>query len=142
MRLLPVPQAIANAEKDYRSFDNDRNTVVEEVHRLTKAGVSAKAIATLVGLSDRQVQRIRGVETSPNRWYQFDRSEIRSERLERTADAAIDLACRLRDEDPQLVFRSLDLLDRHALQELTMVLLAAVPMDRSKDDIFGWVVDE
>ena len=142
MRLLPVPQAIANAEKDDRSFDNDRNTVVEEVHRLTKAGVSAKAIATLVGLSDRQVQRIRGVETSPNRWYQFDRSEIRSERLERTADAAIDLACRLRDEDPQLVFRSLDLLDRHALQELTMVLLAAVPMDRSKDDIFGWVVDE
>jgi hypothetical protein len=90
-------------------------------------------------MSDRQVQRLRTVEPVPKRWYRYDRSEIRSERLERTADAALDLACRLRDEDPQLVFRSIELLDRQALQELAMVLLAAVPVDRSKDQIFGWV---
>jgi len=140
MRLLPVPQAVANAEKDYRRLDCDRNTVVDEVHRLTKAGVSAKAIATLVGMSDRQVQRIRGFEASPNRWYQFDRSEIRSERLERTAAAALDLACRIRDEDPQLVFRSLDLMERHTLMELTMILLAAFPIDLTVDEIFEWVL--
>ena len=140
MRLLPVPQAVANAEKDYRRFDSDRNTSIEEVHRLTRAGVSAKAIATLVGLSDRQVQRIRGVEEPTKNWYTFDRSEIRSERLERTAAAALDLACRIRDEDPQLVFRSLDLMERHTLMELTMILLAAFPIDLTVDEIFDWVL--
>jgi hypothetical protein len=141
MRLLPVPQAVSTAEKDYRKFDfhRERNDIIDEVHRLTNAGVSAVAIAGIVGMSDRQVQRLRTVEPVPKRWYRYDRSEIRSERLERTADAALDLACRLRDEDPQLVFRSIELLDRQALQELAMVLLAAVPLDRSKDEIFGWV---
>lgn len=141
MRLLPVPQAVSTAEKDYRHFDShrERNDIIDEVHRLTNAGVSAVAIAGIVGMSDRQVQRLRTVEPVPKRWYRYDRSEIRSERLERTADAALDLACRLRDEDPQLVFRSIELLDRQALQELAMVLLAAVPVDRSKDQIFGWV---
>jgi len=141
MRLLPVRQAVSTAEKDYRKFDShrERNDIIDEVHRLTNAGVSAVAIAGIVGMSDRQVQRLRTVEPVPKRWYRYDRSEIRSERLERTADAALDLACRLRDEDPQLVFRSIELLDRQALQELAMVLLAAVPVDRSKDQIFGWV---
>ena len=141
MRLLPVPQAVSTAEKDYRKFDShrERNDIIDEVHRLTNAGVSAVAIAGIVGMSDRQVQRLRSVEPVPKRWYRYDRSEIRSERLERTADAALDLACRLHDEDPQLVYRSIELLDRQALQELAMVLLAAVPLDRSKDEIFGWV---
>jgi len=141
MRLLPVRQAVSTAEKDYRKFDShrERNDIIDEVHRLTNAGVSAVAIAGIVGMSDRQVQRLRTVEPVPKRWYRYDRSEIRSERLERTADAALDLACRLRDEDPQLVFRSIELLDRQALQELAMVLLAAVPIDRCKDQIFGWV---
>jgi hypothetical protein len=140
MNLMRVPLAIAAAEKDYRGFDSDRNAVIEEVHRLTRAGVSAKAIATLVGMSDRQVQRIRGVEEPAKTWYRFDQSEIRSERLERTAAAALDLACRIRDEDPQLVFRSLDLMERQTLMELTMILLAAFPIDLTVDEIFEWVL--
>ena len=141
MRLLPVPQAIADAEKQYRRIDTERerNEMIDEVHRLTKVGVSAQTIADLVGMSERQVQRIRGFEAPPKRWYAFELSERRCDKLERTADAAIDLACKLRDEDPQLVFRSLELLDRQALQELTMVLLAGLPLDRSKDDLFGWL---
>jgi len=33
----------------------------------------------------------------------------------------------------------LELLDRQALQELTMILLAALPLDRTKEDLLGWV---
>jgi deferrochelatase/peroxidase EfeB len=142
VRLLPVPQAVADAEKAYRRFDSNRERTdkVDEIHRLTKAGVSATAIAVIVGMSDRQVQRIRSEHAAPKRWYRFDRSEIRSERLERTAAAAIDLACRIRDEDPQLVFRSLDLMERQALMELTMILLAGFPIDLTVDEIFEWVL--
>ena len=138
--MSPILKAVKNAEKNYRGLDSDRNSTVDEVHRLTKAGVSANAIAVLVGMSDRQVQRMRGEEPAPKRWYQFDQSEKRSARLEQTAEAAIDLACRIRDEDPQLVFRSLDLLDRHELQELTMILLAGFPIDLTVDEIFEWVL--
>ena len=141
MRLLPVPQALSTAEKAYRKFDSnrERNDTIDEVHRLTNAGVSAMAISGIVGMSERQIQRLRGVESAEKRWYRYDRSEIRSERLERTADAALELACRLRDEDPQLVYRSIELLDRQSLQELAMILLAAIPLDRTKDQLLGWV---
>lgn len=141
VRFLPVPQAVADAEKDYRRFDTNRERLeqVDEIHRLTKAGVSATAIAVIVGMSDRNVQRIRGELPAPKRWYRFERSERRAAKLEQTVEAALDLACRIRDEDPQLVFRSLELLDRQALQELTMILLAALPLDRTKEDLLGWV---
>ena len=141
VRLLPVPQAVADAEKAYRRFDTnrERTDTVDEIHRLTKAGVSANAIAVIVGMSERQVQRIRSEQAAPKRWYRFDRSERRAAKLEDTVEAALDLACRIRDEDPQLVFRSLELLDRQALQELTMILLAALPLDRTKDDLLGWM---
>ena len=137
---MNILKAVKNAEKDYRGLDSDRNANIDEVHRLTKAGVSATNIAVLVGMSDRQVQRMRGVAEAPKRWYQFDKSEKRSAKLEETATAAIDLACRIRDEDPQLVFRSLDLLNRHDLQELTMILLAGFPIELTVDEIFEWVL--
>jgi hypothetical protein len=90
-------------------------------------------------MSERQVQRIRSERVAPKRWYRFDHSERRAAKLEDTVEAALDLACRIRDEDPQLVFRSLELLDRQALQELTMILLAALPLDRTKERLLGWV---
>ena len=141
VRLLPVPQAVADAEKDYRRFDanRERHETVEEIHRLTKAGVSATAIAVIVGMSDRNVQRIRGEVQAPKRWYTIEHSERRAAKLEDTFESALDLACRIRDEDPQLVFRSLELLERQSLQELTMILLAALPLDRTKEDLLGWV---
>ena len=141
MTLLPVHRkAIQQARNQYRQLDSERTTNYAEVHRLTEAGVSANAIAGLLDMSSRQVQRIRGVDAAPTRFYDFDTSEERCKSLERVVDGAIEMACHVRDEDPQLVYKYLDLLDRTALQELTMVLLAGFPMDRTKEDLYGWVM--
>jgi hypothetical protein len=51
----------------------------------------------------------------------------------------MDLACRLRDEDPQLVWEALELLDRSDLQELAVTALAALPVDSEISELFGWV---
>ena len=141
MTLLPLHRkAIDKAEVQYRQLDSERFKIHSEVHRLTKAGVSAMAIATLLGISHRQVQRIRGCTPPTQRFYEFKTSDNRARELERTAEAAIDLACRIRDEDPQLVFRSLDLMERQPLMELAMILLAGFPIDLTVDEIFEWVL--
>jgi len=48
------------------------------------------------------------------------------------------LACRLKDEDPQLTFKALELLDEDALRELLMVALAGIPVHLTADELFGW----
>lgn len=141
MRLLPASQALANAEKQYRSLDSERSATIEEVHRLTAAGVSAMAIATLLGLSDRTVQRLRGEDVPKKGWYPFDMSPRRQSKLERTADTVLDLACRIRDEDPEIVFRALKNLTGQDLLEVTMIALAAIPVDATKDQLFGWAAE-
>ena len=138
MRLLPAPQAVANAEKQYRQRDTERTAAIDEVHRLTAAGVSAMAISTLIGMSERHVQRLRGEELPARGWYQFDKSLRRESKLERTADTVLNLACRIRDEDPELVFRALENLDGQDLLEVAMIALAAIPVDATKDELFGW----
>jgi len=139
MTLLPVHRkAIHQADVQYRQLDSDRFNAHTEVHRLTKAGVSAEAIGGLLNLSERQVQRIRVSQPPPQRFYEFDNSEERMCELDRTVDAVIELACKLRDQDPQLVFKSLDLLDEESLRELTMVALAGIPVDMTANDLFGW----
>jgi len=139
MRLLPAPQALAHAEKAYRSRESERAASIEEVHRLTAAGVSAMAISTLLGMSERNVQRLRGEQLPTRGWYQFDTTSRRQSKLERTADTVLNLACRIRDEDPELVYRALDNLDRDNLLEVAMIALAAIPVDVTKDELFGWV---
>jgi len=139
MRLLPAPQAVANAEKQYRSRESERAASIEEVQRLTAAGVSAMAISTLLGMSERNVQRLRGEQLPTRGWYQFDTTLRRQSKLERTADTVLNLACRIRDEDPELVYRALDNLDRENLLEVAMIALAAIPVDVTKDELFGWV---
>lgn len=141
MRLLPAPQAVAKAEKEYRQRDSERAATIEEVHRLTAAGVSAMAIATLLGLSDRTVQRLRGEPVLVRGWYEFDTSPRRQLKLERTADTVLNLACRIRDEDPELVYRSLENLNTRDLVEVAMIALAAIPVDNTKDELFGWTED-
>jgi hypothetical protein len=139
MTLLPLHRkAIDKAEIEYRQLDSERYKLHCEVHRLTRAGVSAMAIATLLGISDRQVQRIRGSAEPPQKFYEFDTSVKRASELERTADAVIDLACRLRDEDPQLVFKALELMDEDSLRELLMVALAGLPVHMTAEQLFGW----
>jgi hypothetical protein len=139
VRLLPAPQAVANAEKQYRSRESERAANINEVHRLTAAGVSAMAISTLMGMSERTVQRLRGEELPSRGWYEFDASPRRQSKLERTADTVLDLACRIRDEDPELVFRALENLDGHDLLEVVMIALAAIPVEATKDELFGWI---
>jgi len=139
MTLLPLHRkAIDKAEMEYRQLDSERYKLHCEVHRLTRAGVSAMAIATLLGISDRQVQRIRGAHEPPQKFYEFNTSDKRAQELERTLNAVIDLACRLRDEDPQLVFKALELMDEDALRELLMVALAGIPIHLTADQLFGW----
>lgn len=141
MRLLPAPHAVAKAERQYRSRDDERAALIKEVHRLTAAGVSAMTIASLLGLSDRTVQRLRGAPFPARGWYQFDTSPRRQSKLERTADTVLDLACRIRDEDPELVFRSLENLNTPDLLEVAMIALAAIPVDTTKDELFKWTED-
>jgi hypothetical protein len=138
MRLLPAPQAVANAEKQYQSRESERAANIAEVHRLTAAGVSAMAISTLLGMSERNVQRLRGEAVPTRGWYSFDSSQRRQSKLERTADTVLNLACRIRDEDPELVYRSLENLDQTNLLEVAMIALAAIPVEATKDELFGW----
>jgi hypothetical protein len=139
MTLLPLHRkAIDKAEVAYRQLDSERYKLHCEVHRLTRAGVSEMAIATLLGISDRHVQRIRGAQEPPQRFYEYDTSDQRANELERTAHAVTDLACRLKDEDPQLVFKALELMDEAALRELLMVALAGIPVHLTAEQLFGW----
>jgi len=138
MRLLPAPQALAHAENQYRSRESERSANINEVHRLTAAGVSAMAISTLLGMSERNVQRLRGEAVPSQGWYRFDSSQRRQSKLERTADTVLDLACRIRDEDPEITYRALENLATPDLLEVAMIALAAIPVDATKDELFGW----
>lgn len=142
--MIPVREAINEGRKEYRRFDwnRDRDEVVTEIHRLTRAGVSAKTIAGLVGMSDRNVQRIRSKGEPHAGRDRFDVSDTRAQQLDRTADAVLDLACMVRDEDPQLVWDILCRLDRQPLQEMAVICLAAVPVERPKSELFAWIEGE
>ena len=139
---MSIATAIKTVDRRHASFDREKADLRAEIVRLTAAGVSSKNIAVLTGLSDRHVVRIRNghmvAQTPPTR-YEFDRSEERATHLEKVARSAMDLACRLRDEDPQLVWEALELLGRNDLQELAVTALAALPVDSEISELFGWV---
>lgn len=50
-----------------------------------------------------------------------------------------DLACRLKDEDPSQTWDYLTSLSGSELQKMTMIALAAVPVDKPISEIYGWV---
>lgn len=144
-KTMSVAGAVRQAEKKYLGIERfqDRQFTLSEIRRLADAGVSNPVIAQLVGMSVRNVDRIRAgkVEqpTPPAVDYRFDRRQDRAEKLERMVQDSFDLACRLRDEDPQLVYHSLTLLDVQRLRELVMIGLAAMPIDRPISEVFAWV---
>lgn len=51
-----------------------------------------------------------------------------------------DLACQLQDQDPKLVWDFLTCLPAAELQRLLMVLLAALPVDKTAKELWGWVM--
>lgn len=60
---------------------------------------------------------------------------------ERRVDLVTHLAWRLKDEDPQDVWNYLTVLSADEKQRLLMLALAAVPVDRTVDELFEWVFD-
>lgn len=138
MNALP---AIREAERQYRRFDwhRDRDGLIEEVHRLTDAGVSAATIAEMLGMNDRQVQRFRGIEVVEPQRYSFDTSGPRRHKMVLISDAVLDLAVRLRDQDPTIVYDALRSMDGQSLLEVTMTALAGIDINRPKSEVFGWV---
>ena len=139
--MIEVRNAIKEGRKEYRRFDwnRDREETIAEIHRLTEAGVSAATIGRLIGMSDRNVQRIRSKYSTEPARASFDRSPARAQQLDRTADAVLDLACMLRDEDPQLIWDILCRLERQPLQEMAVIALAAIAVDRPKTELFEWI---
>lgn len=51
------------------------------------------------------------------------------------------LAWRIKDEDPQRVWNYLTVLSSEELQRLLVLALAAVPVDQTVEEMFGWVCD-
>lgn len=140
----PLAVAIRDATKGYSRFDKhrDRDVLRRTVTELDIRGHTANEIAVHVGLLQGQVTNIlrgRIADHRPAPVNPPDLSDEHCTHLERTADAALKLACRLRDEDPQLTWDALSALNRRDLQKLAVVLLAAVPIDQPKNEIFAWV---
>lgn len=57
------------------------------------------------------------------------------------ADVLADLACQVQDQDPHIVWQYLTCLPAGELQRLLMFALAALPVDRTLDEMWGWVKD-
>lgn len=139
-----IKKAIKTAEQQYSYAEQmrHRENTLEEVNRLFKAGVSQGTIAELMGMEVRQITRmcngqVKDVKAPPR--HNIVVNDSRAARMESMVDAALELACMQRDEDPHLVWDALLRLDRQALQELTAIALAGLPVDQPKSQIFAWV---
>lgn len=141
---IHVHKAIKTAERHYTNAEQmrQREDLLEEVNRLFQAGVSQNTIAELMNMEVRQITRmcngqVKDVKAPPR--HPIVVNDTRAARMESMVDAALELACMQRDEDPHLVWDALIRLDRQALQELTAVALAGLPVDQPKSKIFAWV---
>lgn len=133
--------AVTEAEADIYQYDRDvdRYQLAAAVQRMTRTGSSASELGHHFRKSSRSIHRIRLVEVPEIPAHNPHVSDERAAELEATVKAAVDLSCRLRDENPRITWDALSKLDRQRLQELAVVLLAAVPIDRSITEMFAWV---
>ena len=138
-----VARALRAAELEARRWDTrplDREHR-EKTHALTRSGSSVQEIAAQLGITQRHVQRIRLMPATP-RPTLLDTSNVSDQReteLEQLVDLALELACRLREENPTVVWGTLTRLSRTRLQELTTVLASMVPVDLPVSRLLGWV---
>ena len=144
MKTQSIDKAIRLAEKKYERIEQmrSREATLAEVRRLTAAGVSSSTISELMGMDERTVIRIRNGhvdDVKPPKVFNFNTDQGRADKLEKFVAAAFDLACKLRDEDPQVVWETLLQLNEQTLMELTMILLAGLPVDQPASEIFGWL---
>ena len=61
--------------------------------------------------------------------------------FERRAAIVTDLACQVRDSDTAIVWEYLTAASAVELQRMMMVALAAIPVDQTLRDTFGWVCE-
>jgi len=142
----PLAKAILEADRTYSRFNlnRDRLNTMLEVRRLAATGLEQKNIAASVGVTAGQVRRILSGQAPEPKAVSipaYDLSDRHAKQLEHTADIALGLACRLRDEHPQLTWDALNNLDHVDLMKLAVILLAAIPIDRTKSELFAWVYD-
>lgn len=143
----PVKKALRKAEMDYARFDRgrDREAKYYTVQRMAEAGYRPAEIADATGVSKTNINYIKAgkfdLHRLPSTVTKRDMSAKHATELEKMADNAIKLACMQREQDPQIIWDTLANLERTTLQKLTVILLAAMPMDRSKSELFGWVYD-
>lgn len=141
----PLAAAVADAGRRYRRFDNyrDRHMIRAAILDLDAQGYDSTQIAVHVHMEAKQVRRIitGDVSTSqrPEPPSPRNVNPDNCRRLERSADIALDMACTLRDEDPQIVWDTITSLSRTHLEELAVILLAAVPIHQPKSEVFAWV---
>lgn len=144
--MTPFAAAIESAEKGVYAWDERYKAEVRDTHNhirnLFREGYSAAQIAVRVGMCRRQVERIK---TKPDIDYPHPLparvSERRATEMDQAADAVMELACRLRDENPALTWNALWRMDRVALQKVCMVALAGIDPDTPVAELFGWVLD-
>lgn len=143
---VPLKAAIKTAEHAYRRFDanRDADTRRQQIKTLDATGMAMPDIAGQLGISVTHARRIKNDlfdVAAPEPPRRTDSSAERCWQLEETVDTALDMACRIRDEDPQIVWDALDQLNRRQLQEFAVILLAGLPIDQTKHQLFGWVYD-
>lgn len=136
--------ALRGARRELQHFDThrDRYDRVERVQYLTGMGMPQREVAVVVGIHERQVARDAVAPMPPQRPRLYDGagvSDRRADELEERAELTLRLSAILREEDPTIVWGALCRLTQRQLQELTMIALAAIPIDATRRELLGWV---
>ncbi len=143
---MTYTKAIQAAEKGVYAWDERYRAEVRDTHNhvrvLYRMGFSASEISTRVGLCRRQVERVKTLpEPVQPPQTPVRVSDVQADGMLAAADAAVDLACRLRDENPAIVWNALWRMDRVSLQKLTVAALAGLNPDVPVSELFGWVLN-
>lgn len=142
---MTLTHLIKQAEKEYWRFDRNRNRTVQrrQIMQLYQIGWAPADVAATIGCSSRQIHHITAhtAPDGPETPFQPDLSDERVTELEHIANLGLELACRLRDQDPQIVSDVIAALTPAQHHDLTMALLAAIPTDQTKKQLYSWVYD-
>lgn len=140
-----VKQAERKANRQTATALNDTYVRRARIHRLARDGLSSQEIAEMLGMSQRQVSRARNLAVPDNVIHLPTAPEqITDERaaeLEAVAGVVLDMACRIRDENPTIVSEALWSLPHWDLVEFAIAAIAAIDIDSTKNELYSWVTD-
>lgn len=140
----PHHAAFKHAQNHYRRFDQHRDNAIRQniIGVMAHRGATAVEISETIDMSATHIKRVmRGdsVLPMPEPIAAPDLSKAHCAELESAATTALRMAAMLRDDDPRIVWDALGALTRRQLQEYAVILLAAIPVDRTKSELLGWV---